>query len=107
MTDAERSDLLALLNEQKKYCLVWEEKPEQVEEDLRNKLPVLREVTDRRITARHGQTGKQIDTLGGELSELKEAITRLQKGELILKDSLSINMESGKKFKRQHVKQLI
>lgn len=56
LTDAERSDLLALLNEQKKYGLVWEEKPEQVEEDLRDKLPVLREVADRRITARRSQT---------------------------------------------------
>lgn len=44
---------------------------------------------------------------GGELSELKEAIASLQKGELILKDSLSINMGLGKKFKRLQVKHLI
>ncbi|GAB2605996.1 site-specific DNA-methyltransferase [Spirosoma areae] len=56
LTDTERWDLLALLNEQKKYGLIWEEKPEQVEEDLRDKLPILREVTGRRITARRSQT---------------------------------------------------
>ena len=44
---------------------------------------------------------------GGELSELKEAIASLQKGELILKDSLSINIGLGKKFKRLNVKHLI
>lgn len=57
LTDAERTDLLTLLNrnvdpQEKTYGLTWENKPEQVEEDLRDKLPVLREVTDRRITAR-------------------------------------------------------
>ena len=32
LTDEERNGLLALLNHQKKYGLVWEEKPEEVEE---------------------------------------------------------------------------
>lgn len=41
LTDEERSALLGLLNETKTYGLVWEDKPETVEEDLRDKLPVL------------------------------------------------------------------
>lgn len=45
----ERSALLELLNNQKKYGLVWEEKPEEVEEQLQNQLPVLTEVVEKRI----------------------------------------------------------
>ncbi|MGM9797004.1 MAG: site-specific DNA-methyltransferase [Parabacteroides sp.] len=48
LTDEERTDLLALLN-QKKYGLVWEEKPEEVEERLRTQLPVLEEVKERAL----------------------------------------------------------
>ncbi|MBO6168099.1 MAG: site-specific DNA-methyltransferase [Kiritimatiellae bacterium] len=47
----ERSELLGLLNERKKYGLVWEEKPEAVEETMREQLPVLTEVKDRAIVA--------------------------------------------------------
>lgn len=49
LTDEERTDLLALLNHQKKYGLVWEEKPEEVEERLRTQLPVLEEVKERAL----------------------------------------------------------
>jgi len=49
LTDKERSELVELLNTKKKYGLVWEDKPEAVEEELRTKLPVLREVVERRI----------------------------------------------------------
>lgn len=49
LTDDERTDLLALLNHQKKYGLVWEEKPEEVEERLRTQLPVLEEVKERAL----------------------------------------------------------
>ena len=45
----ERSYLINLVNTKKKYGLVWEEKPEDVEEQLRTQLPVLREVTEKRI----------------------------------------------------------
>lgn len=41
LTDEERSALLGLLNETKTYGLVWEDKPEDVEERLRDELPVL------------------------------------------------------------------
>lgn len=45
----ERAYLIELLNTKKKYGLVWEDKPEDVEEQLRTHLPVLREVVDKRI----------------------------------------------------------
>lgn len=38
-----------LINTKKKYGLVWEDKPEDVEEELRTKLPVLKEVKERVI----------------------------------------------------------
>ncbi|MDE6573720.1 MAG: site-specific DNA-methyltransferase [Muribaculaceae bacterium] len=50
LTDDERSALLGLLREHKTYGLVWEDKPEDVEERMRNELPVLVEVKDRALT---------------------------------------------------------
>ena len=49
ITDEERAALLGLLREKKKYGLVWEDKPEDVEERLRNEMPVLVEDTDKAI----------------------------------------------------------
>ena len=49
LTSEEKSDLLALLCQHKKYGLVWEDKPEDVEERLRDELPVLHEVKERFI----------------------------------------------------------
>lgn len=45
----ERAYLVNLVNTKKKYGLVWEDKPEDVEEQLRTKLPVLQEVKERTI----------------------------------------------------------
>lgn len=45
----ERAYLVNLVNTKKKYGLVWEDKPEDVEEELRTKLPVLKEVKERAI----------------------------------------------------------
>lgn len=50
LTDNERSALLGLLREHKTYGLVWEDKPELVEQRLRNELPVLIEDKDRALT---------------------------------------------------------
>jgi adenine-specific DNA-methyltransferase len=47
----ERSDLINLLNTDKKYGLVWEDKPEKVEEKLLHSLPVLEEVKENAILA--------------------------------------------------------
>jgi adenine-specific DNA-methyltransferase len=48
-TDDEKSALLGLLSSHKKYGLVWEDKPEAVEEKLKEDLPVLTEVKDKAI----------------------------------------------------------
>lgn len=50
LTDDERSALLGLLREHKTYGLVWEDKPEDVEDRLRDELPVLVEDKDRAVT---------------------------------------------------------
>lgn len=50
LTDDERSALLGLLRESKTYGLVWEDKPEDVEERLRTELPVLIEDKERALT---------------------------------------------------------
>lgn len=50
LTDDERSALLGLLREYKTYGLVWEDKPEDIEERLRNELPVLIEDKERALT---------------------------------------------------------
>jgi len=49
LTQDEKAYLINLVNTKKKYGLVWEDKPEEVEEELRNNLPVLKEVKDRAI----------------------------------------------------------
>ena len=49
LTDDERGDLLELLRTQKTYGLVWEDKPEDVEERLRDELPVLIEDESKRL----------------------------------------------------------
>lgn len=45
----ERAYLIDLVNTKKKYGLVWEDKPENVEEQLRENLPVLKEVKEKAI----------------------------------------------------------
>src|SRR5690606_15256692 len=45
----ERAYLINLVNTKKKYGLVWEDKPEAVEEQLRENLPVLKEVKEKAI----------------------------------------------------------
>lgn len=50
LTDDERGDLLELLRTQKTYGLVWEDKPEDVEERLRDELPVLIEDKSKALT---------------------------------------------------------
>lgn len=49
LSDEEKSNLIGLLRQHKKYGLVWEDKQEDVEERLREQLPVLTEVKERRI----------------------------------------------------------
>ena len=49
LTNDEKSQLIALLRQQKKYGLVWEDKPEEAELRMEDKLPVLEEVKERAI----------------------------------------------------------
>lgn len=49
LSQDERAYLINLVNTKKKYGLVWENKPEDVEEQLRESLPVLKEIKDRAI----------------------------------------------------------
>jgi adenine-specific DNA-methyltransferase len=49
LTQDERAYLVNLVNTKKKYGLVWEDKPEEVEEYLRENLPVLKELKNKAI----------------------------------------------------------
>jgi len=49
LSQDERAYLVNLVNTKKKYGLVWEDKPEEVEEQLRENLPLLKEVKDKAI----------------------------------------------------------
>lgn len=51
LTSEQKADLLQLLSEQKRYGLVWEKHTEDVEEQLRTKLPVLAEDATKRIVS--------------------------------------------------------
>lgn len=73
LTDDERSALLGLLRESKTYGLVWEDKPEEVEERLRDELPVLVEDTTKALTDRGDDAPNHILIEGDNL----EALTTL------------------------------
>lgn len=70
LTDEERSALLGLLRESKTYGLVWEDKPEAVEERLREELPVLTEVKDRAIISDNPDAPNHILIEGDNLEAL-------------------------------------
>lgn len=73
LSNDERSSLIGLLREHKKYGLVWEDKPEDVEERLRESLPVLREVKDKAILSNEPDAPNHILIEGDNL----EALTAL------------------------------
>ena len=73
LTNNERSSLIGLLREHKKYGLVWEDKPEDVEERLRDEIPVLREVKDKAIISDEPDAPNHILIEGDNL----EALTAL------------------------------
>lgn len=70
LTDKERSDLLGLLRENKTYGLVWENKPEDVEERLREELPILTEVPERVIISEDNDAPNHILIEGDNLEAL-------------------------------------
>ena len=69
----QKSQLLSLINHQKRYGLVWEDKPEDVEERLRDELPVLHEVKERFIDSDAADAPNHILIEGDNL----EALTAL------------------------------
>ena len=73
LTNEERSNLIGLLRQHKKYGLVWEEKPENVEERLREELPVLKEAKDKAILSDEHDAPNHILIEGDNL----EALTAL------------------------------
>lgn len=73
LTNDEKSELLGLLRKQKKYGLVWEDKPEDVEERLREELPVLIEDTQKAIISSDADAPNHILIEGDNL----EALTAL------------------------------
>ncbi len=73
LTDDERAALLELLRTDKTYGLVWENKPEDVEERLRDELPVLTEVKERAIISDNPDAPNHILIEGDNL----EALTTL------------------------------
>lgn len=73
LNSEERSALLGLLRSHKKYGLVWENKPEDVEERLRDHIPVLTEVKERAIISDNPDAPNHILIEGDNL----EALTTL------------------------------
>ena len=70
LTDNERSALLGLLRENKSYGLVWEDKPEDIEERLRDELPILTEVLERAIISEDKDAPNHILIEGDNLEAL-------------------------------------
>ena len=73
LTNDEKADLIGLLHSHKKYGLVWEEKKEDVEERLREQLPVLTEVKECAILSDDADAPNHILIEGDNL----EALTAL------------------------------
>ena len=73
LSNEEKSALIELLKTHKKYGLVWEDKPEDVEERLRDELPVLTEVKERAIISEDPDAPNHILIEGDNL----EALTAL------------------------------
>ena len=73
LTNDEKSELIKLLRSQKKYGLVWEDKPEDAEQRMVNEQPVLVEVPERAILSDDAEAPNHILIEGDNL----EALTAL------------------------------
>ena len=73
LTNDEKSELIKLLRSQKKYGLVWEDKPEDTEQRMVNEQPVLVEVPERAILSDDAEAPNHILIEGDNL----EALTAL------------------------------
>ena len=81
LTNDEKSALLELLRKQKKYGLVWEDKPEDVEQRLQEELPVLTEVKERAIISDDKDAPNHILIEGDNLEALT-ALTYTHSGKI-------------------------
>ena len=81
LTNEERSNLIGLLRQHKKYGLVWEDKPEDVEERLREELPVLREVKDKAILSAEPDAPNHI-LIEGDNLEVLTALSYTHEGKI-------------------------
>ena len=73
LTNEEKSELIKLLRSQKKYGLVWEDKPEDAEQRMVNGQPVLVEVPERAIISNDAEAPNHILIEGDNI----EALTAL------------------------------
>ena len=73
LTSEEKASLVELLRSQKKYGLVWEDKPEEIEARLVDELPVLTELPERAIVSESPDAPNHILIEGDNL----EALTAL------------------------------
>lgn len=73
LTNDEKSELIKLLRSQKKYGLVWEDKPENAELKMVDEMPVLEEVTERAIISDDAEAPNHVLIEGDNL----EALTAL------------------------------
>ena len=73
LTNEEKASLVEILRSQKKYGLVWEDKPEEIETRLVDELPVLTEVPERAIVSESPDAPNHILIEGDNL----EALTAL------------------------------
>ena len=76
----ERSYLINLVNTKKKYGLVWEDKPEDVEEELRENLPVLKEVKEKAIV--NGEDNPNHILIEGDNLHALTALTFTHEGKI-------------------------
>ncbi len=81
LTNEEKSELLKLLRSQKKYGLVWEDKPEETELRLRDEQPVLEEVPERAIISDNLDAPNHILIEGDNLEALT-ALTYTHSGKI-------------------------
>ena len=81
LSNDEKSALLELLRTKKKYGLVWEDKPEDMEQQLEEELPILTEVKERAIISDDPSAPNHILIEGDNLHALT-ALTYTHEGKI-------------------------
>ena len=81
MTNEEKASLVELLRSQKKYGLVWEDKPEEIETRFVDELPILTEVPERAIVSDSPDAPNHILIEGDNLEALT-ALAYTHKGKI-------------------------